>query len=83
VSNFLARRDAMDPKRSPSPNRPLEGPPKRGSEEEEIERREDREGIPGYGQPPEEVRTLHPRAPEEGGEEDEKANRQTEPPPFD
>lgn len=25
----------------------------------EIEQRQDREGIPGYGQPPEEVRTTH------------------------
>jgi|GEM_PF-4011706 len=29
----------------------------------EIERREDAEGIPGYGQPPPEVRTLHPERP--------------------
>jgi hypothetical protein len=29
----------------------------------ERERREDSEGIPGYGQPPPEVRTLHPERP--------------------
>lgn len=36
-----------------------------GEKEREIERHEDQEGIPGYGQPPPEVRTTHP----EGGPE--------------
>lgn len=33
---------------------------------EEVERREDEEGIPGYGQPPPEVRTLHLKQGEAG-----------------
>ena len=41
---------------------PAEQPSKR---EREVRRKEDREGIPGYGQPPPEVRTTEP---EEGPE---------------
>jgi hypothetical protein len=74
VSNFLPRRDAME----------------RSKKEQEIERREDREGIPGYGQPPEEVRTLHldARQPEEAQEarpegEGEDAHEATDPAPLD
>jgi hypothetical protein len=33
--------------------------PKPEEEERKIERKEDEEGIPGYGQPPSEVRTTH------------------------
>lgn len=73
----------MDSKRSPSADRP-----RRGSEEAEIERREDREGIPGYGQPPEEVRTLHLDAPDDfqdanAGAGAEDADEATEASPFD
>lgn len=45
-----------------SEKKPQEAKPE---QEKEIERHEDQEGIPGYGQPPEEVRTTHP----EGGPE--------------
>lgn len=40
-----------------SEQKPKEAQPER---EKEIERKEDQEGIPGYGQPPKEVRTTHP-----------------------
>jgi hypothetical protein len=42
---------------------PPERPPSK--QEREVRRKEDREGIPGYGQPPAEVRTTEPEeAPE-------------------
>jgi hypothetical protein len=55
---------------------PKQAPPGRapGEQEREVRRKEDREGIPGYGQPPPDVRTTEPEeAPEyEWGEQPKK-----------